>query len=262
MMTRNKSKHNDQSNDDAITVADLEEILSKHFEKQKEEFKVEIDRLKSDIVKTNDIAEAALDLARKNQDKIDLLESENNALRNKLNTIGDKQLNSIEERIEDRTNRQMRKSVIFKNIPESKAETWEETESVLAAHIQKIAGVPLETAAGYLERAHRGAPSKDQTGPRHIFAAFYDWKCSESVKEAFRNENINNNGKLYAEQKYGPMTTKRRNAAMVLRKDLKAQKKIISGYVAFPAKLMVRTEQGSKYKVFKDFSAMKVSFGK
>ena len=51
MMTRNKSKHNDQSNDDAITVADLEVILSKHFEKQKEEFKVEIDRLLKTLLK-------------------------------------------------------------------------------------------------------------------------------------------------------------------------------------------------------------------
>ena len=38
---------------------------------------------------------------------------------------------------------------------------------------------------------------------------------------------------------YGPLTSKRWNMAFELRKELKAKGDIISGYVQFPAKLMV-----------------------
>ena len=58
------------------------------------------------------------------------------------------------------------------------------------------------------------------------------------------------------------MTSKRRSLDMLERKKLKDNNEIVSGYVAFPARLMVKTSnrQGSKYKLHKDFSKEKVSF--
>ena len=67
---------------------------------------------------------------------------------------------------------------------------------------------------------------------------------------------------MYAEQMYGTMTPKCRNEALKARKELRNQKKIISGYVSHPAKLMVKTEDGAKYHLHKDFSTMKVVFKK
>ena len=61
---------------------------------------------------------------------------------------------------------------------------------------------------------------------------------------------------------YGPMTTERRRLAMQERKRLKESKDIISGYVDFPAKLMVKVAKDGKYKCHKDFSNIAVKFGK
>ena len=44
---------------------------------------------------------------------------------------------------------------------------------------------------------------------------------------------------ISADQKYGRRTSKRRQLALKLRKDLKAAGTITSGFVNFPAKLMV-----------------------
>ena len=112
--------------------------------------------------------------------------------------------------------------------------------------IHAIAKGPISEAQCFVERAHRAAPSADRVGPRLIFAAFYNWKNSEFVKEAFRKDNIAHGSKIMAEQKFGPLTSNRRNEALRVRRELKSDGKILNGYVAFPAKLMVRTEAGAK----------------
>ena len=61
---------------------------------------------------------------------------------------------------------------------------------------------------------------------------------------------------------YGPLTTERRRLAMQERKLLKENNEIISGYLDFPAKLMVKTSKDGKYKCHKDFSNMTVKIGK
>ena len=45
----------------------------------------------------------------------------------------------------------------------------------------------------------------------------------------------------------------RRNAAMLERKKLKTTNKIQSGYLEYPAKLMVKSVGETKYKFFKEF---------
>ena len=113
-----------------------------------------------------------------------------------------------------------------------------------------------------LERCHRGNVSKNYkgSGPRPIFAAFYDWNDSEYVKEEFRENNISDSScHIYAEQKYSALTTKRRNLAMLHRKKLKAEGNISNGYIAFPAKLMVKKKvTDKKYYLEKDFSKAEV----
>ena len=82
------------------------------------------------------------------------------------------------------------------------------------------------------------------------------------VIDNFRNQNIAKKTTVTADYKYGPLTSKRRSLAMLERKKLKDNNEIVSGYVAFPARLMVKTSnrEGSKYKLHKDFSKEKVSF--
>ena len=118
-----------------------------------------------------------------------------------------------------------------------------------------------------IKRCHRANPNPNYrgSGPRPIFAAFYDWKDSEFVKSEFRKNNMNKPScRIYAEQKYGPKTTMRRNLAMMMRKQLKNDSEITNGYVAYPARLMVKTSniKGAKYTCKKDFSKDEVVFGR
>ena len=117
-----------------------------------------------------------------------------------------------------------------------------------------------------IKRAHRESNRPrinqrfDRRGKRYIYAAFYSWELCQSIIEAFKNKNIKDiNFNIYAEQKYGPLTTKRRNLAMQKRKSLKENGEIASGYVIFPARLMVNVngemENGKKrYALHTDFS--------
>ena len=256
--TRGKGQASEPTSDsecetNGVTQQQLEIILAKHFEQQTLELKEEIGRLSLELTQTRELAE-------QNQRDVERLTSENIALKDQLQAVRVNNIRPIEELIEARTNRMLRKTLVFKNIPETANESWNETESALAQAIHEVSEVPLEEAASFIERAHRAAPVEQIEGPRPIFCAFYDWKKSELVKETFKRDNIDNRGKLYAEQKFGPLTSKRRNEALKVRKELKASNRIISGYLAYPAKLMVRTEAGAKYHVYKDFSQMHVTF--
>ena len=70
------------------------------------------------------------------------------------------------------------------------------------------------------------------------------------------------NFKLSVDYKYGPMTTKRRSLAFQERRKLINSKEAISAYVAYPARLMIKTMQNGKYTLAKDFSKVKVDLGK
>jgi len=182
------------------------------------------------------------------------------------------------EAIEDRTNRQLRKTLVFKGIPEEKirdesssnpdgspklrAENWSDTAEILAkAMSAAIPNTSVEVARSMVERCHRAAPNAKYkgTGPRQIFASFVDWRDSERTKEAFRK---NTGVSIYVEQKVGARTTFRRNVALKERKRLMEAHTIMSGYVAFPARLMVKDSGGAKYRQWRDYSNEPVTFSR
>ena len=108
-----------------------------------------------------------------------------------------------------------------------------------------------------IERIHR-SPAKphDDGRPRTIHALFYDWNDSEKVKNAFRKRGAQHN--IFVDQRYGPDTSYRQNKALELRKRLKAAGTIKAGYVAYPAKLMVRYGTEKIYTMHEDFSKVDV----
>ena len=117
-----------------------------------------------------------------------------------------------------------------------------------------------------IERCHRGSYQPDsrsgkKKAPRHIYAGFHSWDDSQYVLEQFRRACISgkNNG-VYVEQKYGATTTARRNHALHVRKGLKSDGTITSGFISYPAKLMVKYRLGdTKFTMHDDFSDMEVS---
>lgn len=164
----------------------------------------------------------------------------------------EERLNEIEERIEERTNRQLRQTLVFRGVPELASEKkWSDTDKVLASAI----GNALQCDAHeMINRCHRTGDPKYFTEAgraRPIAAAMYSWKDCENIIDAFRKDQ---RSKIFVDYKYGPRTTRRRNLAMMLRKELKQKGEIKQAYVSYPAKLMGKRDGDLRYKLIKDFS--------
>ena len=168
-------------------------------------------------------------------------------------------INDIEERIEQRTNRQLRQTIIISGVRENKNETWDETRELVAETISKNLKVSFDSADKMLNRVHR-ANRKDPrypNKPRRIFAALYKWNDCEELIETFRELNISGRSSVRIDYMYGPMTSLRRNLAMLKRKQLKEAGILKSAYVAFPARLLGKKPGDRKddpYTLIEDFS--------
>ena len=253
-----------------------EAILSAHLEKLEHSITTNLGKviaeLREKLELTEEIAAKALKLAEENNKQLLALSNENTHLKTRLQNLENDRIYNIEEQIESRTNRQLRKTLVFKGIPEkqsgenNKKVTWEETQELVAKKITEICDdTTLQNARDMLERCHRAQenPNFRGSGPRPIFCAFFSWKESEYVKGQFRASNVENHSStIFCEQKYGPRTTVRRNQAMMLRKQLKGNNQIASGYVAFPARLMVKytSNRDERYICKRDFSKEEVKF--
>ena len=171
------------------------------------------------------------------------------------------EIEELSERVEERTNRQLRQTLIFKGIPEGPNEkNWADTRTLLAKTIATSVNTHEEYAIAMLNRVHRGRPNPRKQGKRDIYANLYHWDQCELLLQDFRKLNINGQSSVRVEYKYGPRTTWRRNQALIRRKELKESGEIVSGYVAYPARLMVKrpgTGKNEKYVEFEDFSKLK-----
>ena len=119
------------------------------------------------------------------------------------------------------------------------------TNPATGSRLREHAAIEAKEVLDRIEAAHR---------------AFLDWRDSEFVKEQFRRNNISTDSVISCEQKYGPRTTVRRNMALKERRRLKVAGEISSGYVKFPAILMVKDTNDTKYRQLKDFSNESVHF--
>ena len=113
-------------------------------------------------------------------DKFDTLLEAQKDLQNKYDAvvlkIGEQERasNAIVERVEERTNRTLRKTIIFKGVEEeSENESWKDTETKLANILAANMNIPLQRARNMIERAHRGRRSRvNPTAPRPISRQF------------------------------------------------------------------------------------------
>ena len=168
-------------------------------------------------------------------------------------------LKVVSERLEDQVNRSCRKTLILRGVKERKEENWNDTKKVVTEVIDKLCDVSLDPDE-HIERAHRGhkLTHKSKKTARDIHVCFYDWNDTQKVLQGFQKHGIGNNQNIFIEQRFGPNTSWRRNQAKLARKSLKEKKEIISGYISYPAKLMVKKSKEGKYSLFKDFSNMEV----
>ena len=239
----NKSTAFIETGSDTINKSEFETIIKKYIKQCENNLKglikSENAALKSEIFNNHQKIESLQDensnlkkLAELNKSSIDALKEESASLKAKLARL-EGQHESLAEEVEERTNRQLRKTLVFRGIPEhpipmdpstadtgARKENWEETEKLLAKKIAEVCeDTTLEDARSMIERAHRARPNPNYKGPapRLIFAAFYDWKSSEYVKKQFRY----NSKDFHCDSKYGRRTTARRNLALKERARLK-----------------------------------------
>jgi len=290
------SDSNDNESASFVTISHFEKLLNDQQKKTEACIKKtikselasltqEIVRLQSELEVVSSVANNALKLSESLKKDVTLLQEENANMRAKLQNVIKEQVD-IQEVVEENKNRQLRKTLIFKGIPEQKfpdqsntnsngsqrmnPESWDDTATILATVMSETLDKTVEQARAMVERCHRGAPNPRYKGnaPRPIFAAFVDWRDSELVKVAFRKHNLNarntanETAAVYVEQKVGPRTTIRRNIAMKERKRLIATESIFNGYVSHPARLMVKDSRaiGAKYKLYRDYSKEPVNF--
>ena len=204
------------------------------------------------------------------------------ALQNRVASLEEQQqqhiadVKTLQEEGEDRTNRQLRKTIIFRNVQEiDDDESFKDTKELLARLISThCEETSYEFSLGNIDRAHREskrrpnrltgeAPTRE--GKRLIFAVFHSWDFCQRVIESFRMKCIREtNFVISADQMYGPLTSRRRKLAFQKRRELKVGGLITSGYVDFPARLMVSMpgevdETGKKlYKLHSNFSKHQV----
>ena len=75
----------------------------------------------------------------------------------------------------------MRKTLVFKGLPEDNEDSWNKTEITLAKNIAYVCQIDKDEAMELFERVHRGRPSKHTKRIRVIHARFKFWKDKEWV---------------------------------------------------------------------------------
>ena len=258
-------------------VTELLKQQEKSLEKQKQELLSEFEKLKLHFLQEidskyenfNSELQDVKNMADRNANEILRLNQSITTIVG-INKDQAKQISDLNERVEKRTNRQMRNTLIFKGIPKIPSEekkgqeAWQYTRQALVSAISShIDDLDETRATRCIERVHRGKPNEH--GKQAIYAKIFDWNICEKLKHDFRSINIADNSvKIYCEQMFGPLTSARRNHALSVRKQLKEEGKIYSGFVVYPAKLLVKVTRDPKgsYIEHEDYSKMEVNFKK
>ena len=183
-----------------LLLTDFRKIVDERFsqfegtisqlEKTVDENANEIDLLKTqsnEVVAFNssqkhelDQLKAEVELLISQSDELKTATSYNNSLSDQIMA----NVQKLEERVEERTNRQMRKTLVFKGISEINNEKWEDTREILAETISKnVKGFSYDDAYDTLDRVHRGPQTQSprQKGKRDIFAALHNWDDCEFI---------------------------------------------------------------------------------
>ena len=90
-----------------------------------------------------------------------------------------KSVEELEERIEERTNRQLRQTLVIKGIREQNNETWDDTKRILAKTIStNVRDISFSTAEDMLNRVHRSKPTHkpEKKKQRDIYASLFSWE--------------------------------------------------------------------------------------
>ena len=160
------------------------------------------------------------------------------------------------KQIEDQTNRSLRNTLILRNLPEETTEkSWDQTKRNLCDHLGYYLNMDTRHVANMIERCHRSTHSKENR-VRPIYIRFFDWNDAQFVLNTISKlKSKDKNITFKIDQMYTNSVMERRNLALKARKELiqDPENSIIQGYLAYPAKLMVKEENGTKFTFYKAY---------
>ena len=249
---------------------EMKSYFSEQFEARLKPINDEISSLKAELQLKNEAINklsSEMEVVKSTNDE---LVAANKSLEDRISTCEKFQSSALEsfkvleEKLEDRTNRQLRQTIVVKGLPEKENEKWSDTRHILAKHVSKAYQIDIKKANALFERVHRGGGEgfeSKKKGKRDIYALCSKWDDSEFlVWNSFKaNKNKPKKDRVFVEYKYGPLTTLRRGEAMKKRREIIDKKQFKNAYVKFPAILMARKDGEENYSVVQDFSNLSVS---
>lgn len=256
-----------KSSDITEQFANLSERLFQKldiFEEKLTEFNETLLETKKLVSVTAETANKALELASSNKTDINKLEASNSQHEDTLLNLN-KRINDLEMQLEDQTNRNMRSTLILKNVP-GKETSWGDTSATVANLLHSFD--KAESAAtildDWIERAHRIKPNPQhqndpnptkRDGPLNIAVRFSLWKYSEKAKQILikRNNDPKFTNNIFVDQLQSKKLTTRTNKAKLHRKNLKTDHPDWKMFVAHPANLMCKKPGEERYKLLEEF---------
>lgn len=245
-------------------LAELVRTLLKKHESLDKEFQELKDKIASeaDVSDIEEVAKKQISLEKEVNDLKEKITPDGSSVSDHSVGVQEK-LKELEKKVEDRTNRQLRKTLVIRNLPESDDEkTWSDTRELVASKFADLLEITQEEAVQLIDRCHRGGNTnyyRKKKRVRPIYVAILRWYDCEDIVQAARSQS-----EFFIDYKYGPLTTARRNMALKLRKELKAKGEIGSAFVKFPAVLMAKKpgQIGGKYEEIQDFSNEEVNLSR
>lgn len=221
------------------------------------------------LLKKQDSLEKEVQSLKSGQNDTELLKKDVKELKDHIGESDEKQEASemlervklLEKKVEDRTNRQLRQTMVLRGLKElPEEESWSDTRDLVASKISELLNIEFSEAKLLINRCHRGGNTqyyKSKNRIRPIYIAFMRWDTCEDLLQAARGQH-----EFSLDYKFGPRTTVRRNRALKLRRELKQKGELVKAFVKFPAILMGKKTVDSKYEKIRDFSNDEVVFEK
>ena len=106
---------------------------------------------------------------------IDTLITKNAELESKIvDQNNQEKIDNLSELIEERTNRQLRQTLVIKGLPEKTNESWDKTTSLLAESFSEVLDdCSFDQARDMINRAHRGPMYDNKRTTRPIYASMH-----------------------------------------------------------------------------------------
>ena len=234
----------------------VSKLLDEKLDKLNEQFSMRFGKVEKAILnisekctKLNEEMTAVLHKAGTNKDSIENLREELESR--------DKKIDMLEREIDDLCNRSMRKTLVFRGLPEKAdgADTWQNVWKFL---LKFLALYDPDIAHLSIDRAHRSAqkidPHKSKSPrPRPVFAEFVSWQDASRVlmmatkigKMPYEFEGHEYNISL--EQMVSKSVMEKRQTVLKVRKYLMNENPNWLASLRFPAILMVNESEEKQY---------------